>query len=421
MNERLSLQDLIDLLAKKREITKKDAETFLRELVAVVSENIENNELVKIKDFGTFKLVKVSPRKSVDVNTGEAIEIAAHYKLSFTPEKSLKEAVNRPFAHFESVILEEGVSFDDVEKSEEGEDVEAEIEIEADTDTAIDDINQIAKKEDEEPLAIFQAIEEMSFKPDETEAGNENIDDKSIKEESEDNTVVEQEVVVAQNVVVEPEKETEENKPEESSEEILMELLSTDLLSKKEDTSQDIDNNVEERKDKKRRRRFITLGFFIFIIIAGFAVCALFFQEIAEYLTDGTSNKDTKELVVTKEDVKKENVLLADSLARENKTDSISSASKLEEIVDVNKPLAVVTIKKGDTMRNIALEHYGHKSFWIYIYEENKDVIKNPNNVPLGTRLAIPTPAKYDIDANSKESIEKAKKAESKLITSMGL
>ena len=115
MNERLSLQDLIDLLAKKQEITKKEAEVFLRELIAVISETIESNESVKIKDFGTFKLVKVNARKSVDVNTGEAIEIAAHYKLSFTPDKLLKEAINRPFVHFESVVLEEGVSFDNIE------------------------------------------------------------------------------------------------------------------------------------------------------------------------------------------------------------------------------------------------------------------------------------------------------------------
>ena len=115
MNERLSLQDLIDLLAKKQEMTKKDAEAFLRELVAIITENIEANESVKIKDFGTFKLVKVNARKSVDVNTGEAIEIAAHYKLSFNPDKLLKEAVNRPFAHFESVVLEEGVTFDNIE------------------------------------------------------------------------------------------------------------------------------------------------------------------------------------------------------------------------------------------------------------------------------------------------------------------
>ena len=132
MNDRLSLQDLIDLLAQKQGITKKDAETFLREFIALISENIESNEPVKIKDFGTFKLIKVNARKSVDVNTGEAIEIPAHYKLCFTPDKSLKYAINRPFSHFDSVLLEFGVSFTNIDKeytADESDEFLAEVEV----------------------------------------------------------------------------------------------------------------------------------------------------------------------------------------------------------------------------------------------------------------------------------------------------
>ena len=161
MNERLNLQDLIDFLAKKQDLTKKDAESFLRELVAVISETIESNESVRIKDFGLFKLVKVNARKSVDVNTGEAIEIAAHYKLSFTPDKAFKEAINKPFAHFESVILEEGVSFDNIEN-----DNQVDTEDENDSDTGIEnDVIEVEETKEEEPSVV---VEELTSKDAET-------------------------------------------------------------------------------------------------------------------------------------------------------------------------------------------------------------------------------------------------------------
>jgi len=119
MKEKLTLQDLIDLLAKKAGLTKKEADAFFREFFSVITDNIFNNEQVKIKDFGTFKLTKVNSRESIDVNTGEKIEIPAHYKLSFIPDKALKVLVNKPFEQFETTLLEDTVSFDSIEESEE--------------------------------------------------------------------------------------------------------------------------------------------------------------------------------------------------------------------------------------------------------------------------------------------------------------
>lgn len=107
MNDKLLLQDLVVLLAKKSGITQKDADKFFRELFQLILERIYENDIVKIKDLGTFKLVEISSRESVDVNTGEKIEIPAHYKMAFTPDRSLRELVNEPFAHFESVVLDD--------------------------------------------------------------------------------------------------------------------------------------------------------------------------------------------------------------------------------------------------------------------------------------------------------------------------
>lgn len=119
MKDKLTLQDIVDLLAKKSGLSKKDTDAFFREFLAIITDNIFNNEPVKIKDFGTFKLTKVNSRESVDVNTGEKIEIPAHFKLSFLPDRALKELVNKPFSQFETTLLEDAVSFDSIEVSEE--------------------------------------------------------------------------------------------------------------------------------------------------------------------------------------------------------------------------------------------------------------------------------------------------------------
>lgn len=117
---RISQTELIDLIVAASEIPQAEVESFVRNLFELISETLINDELVKIKDFGTFKLTPVQARESVDVNTGDKIEIPAHNKISFSPATALRELVNKPFAHFESVLLNEGVSFDNLPEFEPG-------------------------------------------------------------------------------------------------------------------------------------------------------------------------------------------------------------------------------------------------------------------------------------------------------------
>ncbi|NDW18917.1 HU family DNA-binding protein [Dysgonomonas sp. 216] len=138
MKEKLTLQDLVDLLAKQTSLTKKEADAFFREFFNAIIDDVFGGEPVKIKDFGTFKLTKVSSRESVNVNTGEKIEIPTHYKLSFLPDKILKSLVNKPFEGFETTLVEEGVSFGVIEESEES------VELLEEEDTATDDIDVIS-------------------------------------------------------------------------------------------------------------------------------------------------------------------------------------------------------------------------------------------------------------------------------------
>ena len=123
MNERLTSQDLIDLLAAKHSMTKKDAEAFVKEFFLLIEQALENEKTVKIKGLGTFKLVDVDSRESVNVNTGERFQIKGHTKVSFTPDTNLRDTINKPFAHFETVVLNEGTVLEDtpMEESDEEE------------------------------------------------------------------------------------------------------------------------------------------------------------------------------------------------------------------------------------------------------------------------------------------------------------
>lgn len=79
----------------------------------MIEEALATEKYVKVKGFGTFKLTEVDSRESVNVNTGERIEIQGHTKVSFTPDTTMKDLINKPFAHFETVILNDGVEFED--------------------------------------------------------------------------------------------------------------------------------------------------------------------------------------------------------------------------------------------------------------------------------------------------------------------
>ena len=123
MNERLTIQDLTDLLASKHSMTKKDAEAFVKEFFLLIEQALENEKTVKIKGLGTFKLIDVDSRESVNVNTGERFQIKGHTKVSFSPDASLRDTINKPFAHFETVVLNENTILEDtpIEESEEEE------------------------------------------------------------------------------------------------------------------------------------------------------------------------------------------------------------------------------------------------------------------------------------------------------------
>lgn len=113
------MAELADMLAQKVGISKREAQQFLTDFVETIQDGVNNDKLVKIKGLGTFKVIDVDARESVNVNTGERVTIDSHQKLTFTPDAAMKELVNKPFSQFETVVLNDGVEFDDEPEVEE--------------------------------------------------------------------------------------------------------------------------------------------------------------------------------------------------------------------------------------------------------------------------------------------------------------
>lgn len=179
MNNKVTFPELVEQVAQYANTSKRMSELFLKELFATISQSLIDGESVKVKGIGTFKLTEVSPRKSVDVNTGEEIEIPGHKKLSFAPDKDMAEAINQPFMHFETEILDDDVTDDQLAAIDAGEPTEAPAEaapVEEETDdttateTPAAEAAVAAEEEVVMPPVFVAPVEEPESEEAETEA-----------------------------------------------------------------------------------------------------------------------------------------------------------------------------------------------------------------------------------------------------------
>ena len=111
---KISIAELSEILVDKHNLQNQDSELFVSSFFEIIQKGLEKDKLVKIKGLGTFKIIDVEARESINVNTGERVLIEGHNKITFTPDSSMKELVNKPFSQFDTVILNEGVEFDDM-------------------------------------------------------------------------------------------------------------------------------------------------------------------------------------------------------------------------------------------------------------------------------------------------------------------
>lgn len=109
-------KDLASALTAKHGLPKQDADKFVATMFEVLGKGLNDDKIVKVKGLGTFKVVSVASRKSVDVNTGEPIVIEGRDKISFTPDATLRDEVNKPFSQFETVVVNDGVDFSEIDE-----------------------------------------------------------------------------------------------------------------------------------------------------------------------------------------------------------------------------------------------------------------------------------------------------------------
>lgn len=170
---KLNIYDLCSVLTSKNGLDDKESHRFIKAMFDVIQEGLDEDKIVKVKGLGTFKIIEVDDRESINVNTGERVLIEGHSKLTFTPDSVMKEIVNKPFSQFETVILNEGVDFpepaveepavEDIIADEPAEDKEIIVEPQIDNNVAEQSVEEepVAEKNvAEEPVAEEPVAEE---------------------------------------------------------------------------------------------------------------------------------------------------------------------------------------------------------------------------------------------------------------------
>jgi len=180
---KLTIEDISHILAEKNGLSREAAAAFAREMFAVVQNAVERDKLVKVKGLGAFKVVDVEARESINVNTGERVLIEGHGKISFTPDSTMKELVNKPFSQFETVVLNDGVSFDDIptpDEEEKEEEEQPQVIVEEKSprvEEALKEVEQALKEVEEAPHKEEVIEEETPRKEEEEESPIEEEDD----------------------------------------------------------------------------------------------------------------------------------------------------------------------------------------------------------------------------------------------------
>ena len=443
MNNRITFPELVEQVAQCANTSKRMSELFLKELFATISQSLINGESVKVKGIGSFKLTEVSPRKSVNVNTGEEINIPGHKKLSFAPDKDLAQAVNQPFSHFETVILEDGVTDEqlaqiDAYEAETPQAPDAELPTApeapaAETDTEVPppfvpadtlpepefvaiEIEEATEAEEATKPEEATAIE---AEPEEAPAAEAEAEETPAAEaESEETPAIEAEVPVAA----------------EEMESMVSDELSEDCL--------------EQEKDKRRiTRRSLFEGFIVGVITT--LIVTLFSYRLYLMKYPDQADKPTQEetlaqaptadSVATPAETTPAKVDSAQLLAEQKAAEEAQKAEEAKKKEEEAKKKAEAekqqaekqqaapkgvnasqdTVRIGTTLFKLSKKHYGSDKFWVYIYEENKAKYPNPNSIPVGAVLRIPALSKYGATAGDPASFNAAKKKETEIYNSL--
>lgn len=414
MNERLTIQDLTDLLAAKHSMTKKDAEAFVKEFFLLIEQALESENTVKVKGLGTFKLIDVDSRESVNVNTGERFQIKGHTKVSFSPDANLRDTINKPFAHFETVVLNENTVLEDTPIEETEEEESGEEVIPTDIPESIEPQSQ-PKEEEKEEMSLTEIqpiVEPRSIEP------------QSVVVEPKTVPVEKKEIITAEEII-EQELLRANLKPEST---IVRSQEGKSEMAKGAEVAQTAiqptpQKNIPDSsvKEKSPVPYLITIIILVLLLCGG-VVLFIYYPD----LFSSSSDKNALDMPpVTTQPVKPE-VQLSDTIEQDSvkdikpetpktsitptpvvpqKKEAVTPAKTENKVIRQQPSTSVYldsasykitgtktkyTVKEGETLTRVSLRFYGTKAMWPYIVKHNPDVIKNPNNVPYGTTIKIP-------------------------------
>lgn len=446
MNEKLNVQNLIELLAEKHGMDKTDAESFVKEFFQLIEESLESDKYVKIRGLGTFKLIDVESRESVNINTGERFEIQGHTKVSFTPEPTLRELINKPFSHFETVVLNDDTVLEDtpVENNSEEEDAAGVVEEVAEP---VEEVAEVGTGIAEEPAEMAEIVSGITEKS----AGSTEVVTETTDEPAE--TAEEITETIEESAEITEEKSAEEiiQTVEEPAIQADEPVTETPVEENQEDIvpTYEVPKSPEPPVDKPDSS---TMKFFIGIVVLVVLLCVdavtfMYYPDLFDRvsapptketadaevtkpsapvaLTDSVIRKDTtlvakkdtvaeavaskpvdvpepvvkQEPPVTTPKTKPESTVATTETKKASSVDASKKENKKSSAVpfepdSVNYKIVgtktTYTIKEGETLTRVALRFYGTKALWPYIVKYNPDVIKNPDHVPYGTVVKIP-------------------------------
>lgn len=377
MNTKITFVELVDMIAESTSTTKRVCELFVKELFATVSQALIDGEQVKIKGIGTFKVARMKPRKGVDVNTGEPIQIESHNKLTFTPDKSLAEAINQPFAQFETVVLDDDVTDEKLAAIDEEHPSAI-----PETPIITNDIGGTLADEFPEFHEPLPATEPDEFFVPEPIGSPKPVQEEKQKLESAPEPEPEPEPTPAK--VIEPEPVAVESEPVKTAEPkpvkpVLEEPEPVDNFYRPEPRNvyTPTQEQIDSASAKSKLKRWL------------WALLAALVLGILGWLIFGGSDNGNKQNAESSQEVAP-----VDSDATTVEASSVITDTVTSKIV----------------LSTLSDRYYDSPWFWVYIYEENKNIISDPNNVKPGTIVVIPPAEKYGIDANDPASLKKAQR-----------
>lgn len=416
MENKITMPRLAAMLALATGKQKKLCEDFLRELFRIVADELENGENVRIKGFGTFKLVAVEARRSVNVSNGEAHEIPGHSKVMFVPAKELAGVVNSAFDAFEAVEIADEVSDDMLDGNSE---VENEL-MEMDRNAS--------REEEKDDEASAEAYSEVS--PEQLAGSASDDDDSTPAAEyspsdsgnvADDGMASLPDSLPDEVISIDPDAEVEEETAEGES-------LEAEYVSSHQAASSSSYSNEEyEMNDSPEfegetshdsTHRF-GWGFFAGFVTAVVALGLVI--TVAWYVGFPRNTVETEQ----KDAGKTEGVIIVETRESGGITLTEEEKHNADTIVKAPEKVAAdqeeVPTRPSDEpvydvvttthyLTTIAKEHYGNFNLWPIIYEENKAILGHPDRIRPGTRVVVPPLSKYGIDPKNPAHVKEAKR-----------